>query len=418
MSRRMEAQAIQNAREAAAQRGPTARVAVIAGNYGNIAGGFAHVGRWIAVVLFAVFAVLLLQAAPVSAAVSYDNEELAVLRLINEHRAAAGRPALLLSDQLSATAERHASDMGTNGFFSHTTVASTRYPVGSEFWQRLEFDGYAGAGTSGENLAAGVDTASEVFDLWKNSPGHNENMLDPVVQGSRVTYKEIGIARVFASGSTYGWYWATEFGGVLDATAHDPFITGASAGPFGDVSSIHPYAGAIRELSEAQIVNGYDDGSFRPQNPVWRQHFAKMIVNTLELPVSEVDRAVFSDVDDYGPSTLYPDNYIAVAASTGITRGTGNGHFSPDADISRAQVVSMVVRALQSLQPGELAVPPVGYTATWQDFSTDHETNARLAEYNGLLAGMPLAGLDPWGKMTRGEVAQVLFNLRALLDGR
>ncbi|MHB0980014.1 MAG: CAP and S-layer homology domain-containing protein [Thermoleophilia bacterium] len=415
MSNRMGTSAVRRAREAAVLRRPTARVAVIER---ASEARLLHFAQWIAVGVFLVLAVLLLQTASASAAVSYDSEELAFLRLINEHRVAAGRPALLLSDQLSATAERHGTDMGTYDFFSHTTLSSARYPVGSEFWQRLEYDGYAGAGTSGENLAAGVDTASEVFELWKNSAGHNENMLDPVVQGSRVTYKEIGIARIFASGSTYGWYWVTEFGGVLDATAHDPFTTGASAGPFIDVSTAHPYVEAIKELSEAKVVNGYDDGTFRPQNPVWRQHFAKMIVSTLGLPVSEADRAEFSDVDDYGLTTLYPDNYIAVAASTGITRGTGNGQFSPAADISRAQVVSMIVRALQSLRPGTLAVPPAGYAATWRDFSTDHEANARLAEYNGLLAGMPLAGLDPWGKMTRGEVAQVLFNLHALLDGR
>lgn len=404
--------AVRRARAGAALREPAARVAVI----DRVSEArLLQFARWIAIGVFIVLAVLLLQTASASAAVSYDSEELAFLRLINEHRVAAGRPALLLSDQLSATAERHSTDMGTYDFFSHTTLSSARYPVGSEFWQRLEYDGYAGAGTSGENLAAGVGGAIEVFAMWKDSPGHNENMLDPSVQGSRVTFREIGIARVFVSGSTYGWYWATDFGGLVDATAHDPFTAGASAGPFSDVSTAHPYVEAIRKLSEAKIVNGYDDGTFRPQNPVWRQHFAKMIVNTLGLPVSEADRAEFSDVDDYGPATLYPDNYIAVAASTGITRGTGNGTFSPDADISRAQVVSMVVRALQSLRAGTLAAPPAEYAATWWDFSTDHEANARLAEYNGLLKGLPLADLDPWGRMTRGEVAQVLCNLEDLL---
>ncbi|MHB1343347.1 MAG: CAP and S-layer homology domain-containing protein [Thermoleophilia bacterium] len=405
---------VREAREAAQLREATARVAVLRVSDTN----FARMARWMAVCAFVVVSFLLLQAAPVFAAASYDGEELAFLRLLNEHRAAAGRPALLLSDQLSGTSERHGLDMGTYDFFSHTTAVSTRYATGSEFWQRLEADGYAGAGTSGENLAAGVSTAAEVFELWRDSAGHNENMIDPSVQGSRIAFKEVGIARVFVPGSTYGWYWVTDFGGVLDATAHDPFTAGASEGPFRDVTNTHPYAEAIAELSKAQIVNGYDDGTFRPQNPVWRQHFAKMIVCALGLPVSEADRAAFSDVDDYGPATLYPDNYIAVAESAGITRGTGNGRFSPETDISRAQVMSMVVRALQSLRPGTLVVPPTGYMASWRDFSVDHEGNARLAEYNGLLAGMPLANLDPWGKMTRGEVAQVLANLGDLVGGR
>ena len=43
------------------------------------------------------------------------------------------------------------------------------------------------------------------MDAWKNSPGHNQNMLD----GS---WTEIGIGRAYNSGSTYGWYWTTTFG--------------------------------------------------------------------------------------------------------------------------------------------------------------------------------------------------------------
>ena len=42
----------------------------------------------------------------------------------------------------------------------------------------------------------------------------------------------------------------------------------------------------------------------------------------------------------------------------------------------------------------------------------------RLAQFNGLLAGLPLSTLDPWGPMSRGEAAQVLSNLlRRLADG-
>jgi hypothetical protein len=43
-----------------------------------------------------------------------------------------------------------------------------------------------------------------VFNGWKNSSGHNQNMLNP-------NFKTIGIARVTGSGSTYGVYWVTDF---------------------------------------------------------------------------------------------------------------------------------------------------------------------------------------------------------------
>jgi hypothetical protein len=192
----------------------------------------------------------------------------------------------------------------------------------------------------------------------------------------------------------------------------------SSAFAFTDVPGSHAYATAIDDLSTRGIINGYDDGTFRPGNPVWRQHFAKMIVLTLDLPASEADVCPFGDVDIGGTSTLYPDNYIAVAASNGITQGTGPGTFAPTADIFRAQVITMVVRAAQNILPGTLLTPTGSYQNTWgTSFSSIHGPNARTAEYNGLLAGLPVASLDPWGKMPRGEVAQVLHNLLGLMEG-
>ncbi len=197
------------------------------------------------------------------------------------------------------------------------------------------------------------------------------------------------------------------------------------AGPalaFSDVPAGHPYAAAIADLSGRQIINGYEDGTFGPEKPTMRQQFAKMIVLSLGLPVSETDVCTFVDVDSSGPDNLYPDNYIAVAAAKGITAGTTPGHFSPDLLITRAQAVTMVVRALDQLEPGTLASTPAGFISTWGDFSPDHAGSAAKAESNGLLAGLGaddshpdgnLTALEPFGKMSRGEVAQLLHNLVA-----
>ena len=189
------------------------------------------------------------------------------------------------------------------------------------------------------------------------------------------------------------------------------FSSLAAAAFFPDVPDSHPYAAAIADLGGRGIIQGYEDGRFGPADPVMRQQFAKMIVLTLELPVSEADVCPFPDVDASGPTSFYPDNYVAVAAKKAITLGTGPGTFAPYANISRAQVITMVVRAAQSFYPGVLAPPPASYASTWGDFSPDHADQARLAEYNGLLSGLPLSSLDPWGDMPRGEVAQVLHNL-------
>jgi hypothetical protein len=339
-------------------------------------------------------------------AVSFDQEELLFLRHLNEHRRVNGLAPLALSDQLSLTAERHSSDMGVYGFFSHTTQRSDWYPAGSEFWQRLARDGYGNAGGTGENLAAGMALADQAFQSWKGSPGHNENMLDP---GS-VRWKEVGIARVQVSGSPFTWYWATEFGTDLDPTAHDPFA-GGGAGPFPDVNANHPFSAAIGDLSREGTISGFTNGTFGPGSPVIRQQFAKMIVGALALPVSENDISPFPDVPVSGPTDLYPDNFVAVAAARGLTKGTGPNTFAPAAQISRAQVVSMVVRAASGART-PLYTPPADYRSSWGNFSQAHQENARLAQFNGLLSNLPVAALDPWAPMPRGEVAQVLVNMQ------
>jgi hypothetical protein len=186
----------------------------------------------------------------------------------------------------------------------------------------------------------------------------------------------------------------------------------AHAAGFPDVPGNHPYETAINNLAARGIILGFPDGHFGPGEPVSRQQFAKMIVLTLGLPTSEADICPFSDVGVSGPGSLYPDNYVAVAAKTRITVGTSPITFSPWGNISRYQVITMVVRAAEQLHPTILAVPPPVYQSTWDPASSaEHGAHARKAQYNGLLSVLPLGGLDPWLPMSRGEVAQVLHNL-------
>src|SRR5512145_1030892 len=63
----------------------------------------------------------------------------------------------------------------------------------------------------------------------------------------------------------------------------------AGAFSFPDMASNHPYAAAVDELSDRGVINGFVDGTFGPEKAVTRQQFAKMIVLTLGLPVSEAD---------------------------------------------------------------------------------------------------------------------------------
>ncbi|MEQ1894730.1 MAG: CAP domain-containing protein, partial [Planctomycetota bacterium] len=103
----------------------------------------------------------------------------------------------------SSSASWFALDLGTRNYFAHVDL------LGRDPSQRAINCGYvAGAG---ENIAAGtvMDTVAKAFEAWRGSPEHNLNMLDG-------DYKEIGIARAYVPGSSYNWYWVTDFGMVKD----------------------------------------------------------------------------------------------------------------------------------------------------------------------------------------------------------
>ena len=193
----------------------------------------------------------------------------------------------------------------------------------------------------------------------------------------------------------------------------------ASASSFPDVPASCPYYVAISDLASRGIIGGYTNGNFGPNDPVTRQQFAKMIVLSGGYSVSEGDVCPFADVENGGPDSFFPDNYVAVCAAHGITTGKTATTFDPGGKITRYQVVSMAVRAVDNLAPGLLAAPPTSWAGntTWAADPT-HGANARRVEYGGLLAGLDLASLNPSGNMTRGEVAQVLHNLLLALAQR
>jgi len=136
---------------------------------------------------------------------SNDAEELAFLGLINNYRAASGLPALGASPILNKTSTWMAVDMAVKNYFSHTDSLNRQWD------QRMAACDVPkiGAWSWSENIAAWYDTAASVFDGWKNSPGHNANMLNG-------NFRSIGISRVAstlptAGNTTPGWYWVTDF---------------------------------------------------------------------------------------------------------------------------------------------------------------------------------------------------------------
>lgn len=186
---------------------------------------------------------------------------------------------------------------------------------------------------------------------------------------------------------------------------------------FADVPLDHHYFAAIQGMSERRLIAGYPRADrwadFHPADPVLRAQFAKMIVGALGIPVDEQMTSGFTDLGPDRATDLYPHEYVAAVADAGITKGKTLTTFDPYAQITRAQVASMVYRALIGLPSGAFATPPAGYPGTLGNFSNDHALGMRVLEYNGLLAGIDGfgQGWSPWAPATRAEVASILWEL-------
>ena len=198
--------------------------------------------------------------------------------------------------------------------------------------------------------------------------------------------------------------------------------TDEPAPAFADVSGVSPYRTPIVALAERGVVSGYPlldrVFNFRPDASLNRAQFCKMLVEALGLPVTEDLVPPFSDLGPDDPNSLYPDEYVAALTALGIIKGTGNGHFSPYAGITRAQLVTLLVRAADMLKPGYVpGVSPSDLArGTLGEFDSTHWKSMVRAEWAGLLDGLVGFGpnWDPWKPATRAEAAQMLWNLASM----
>ena len=94
----------------------------------------------------------------------------------------------------------------------------------------------------------------------------------------------------------------------------------------------------IEKLCDKKVLNGFPDGTFRPDESVTRAEFSKMLCILLSLPGSSAD---FSDVSTQ--DWFYP--YVAACAQNGIVKGF-DGCFMPQEKITREDCAVMVCRAM------------------------------------------------------------------------
>lgn len=113
----------------------------------------------------------------------------------------------------------------------------------------------------------------------------------------------------------------------------------STSNDFTDVAEGDWYNNAISTLTNVGVINGYPDGTFRPNASITRAEIVKIAVSFFEF-VEENDR-LFSDVEGH-----WAEAYIAAAAEKGLVNGYPDGSFKPDRNVTRAEAVTIINNVL------------------------------------------------------------------------
>ncbi len=153
-----------------------------------------------------------------------------------------------------------------------------------------------------------------------------------------------------------------------------------------DVASDAWYNTAVSTMTKAGIVDGYPDGTFRPDAPITRAEMAKIISLFAKLDKSE---SRFSDIAGH-----WAEAYIRLAAGNGWIAGYPDGTFGPQRNITRAETATMINRVLDRVPSEESHLLSRGVMQIWPDAnpgdwfylamqeatnSHDYERNAKWA---------------------------------------
>jgi hypothetical protein len=164
------------------------------------------------------------------------------------------------------------------------------------------------------------------------------------------------------------------------------------ASPFNDTVG-SPFYNDIMWLVDAGITSGCGSGKFCPRSAVTREQMASFLVRGLKLPATSTD--FFTDDD----ASAHRADINALAASK-ITGGCAEGRFCPSRTVTREQMASFLVRALN------LPTTSVDFFA--DDAGSPHEADINRLAASGITGGCGTASFCPSASINREQMAAFL----------
>lgn len=113
-----------------------------------------------------------------------------------------------------------------------------------------------------------------------------------------------------------------------------------------DVPQSATYYGAVAALHELGIIDGFSDGTFKPNDTLKRSQFAKMLSLGFDLKLAKATNSKFADVNNI--DDIATKRYILTLVNYNITNGTTATTFSPYVTLKRGQLATFLYRAMQA----------------------------------------------------------------------
>jgi hypothetical protein len=173
---------------------------------------------------------------------------------------------------------------------------------------------------------------------------------------------------------------------------------------FSDVSASHKNAKAILYLRDEEIIGGYPDGSFKPDNEVSRIEALKMLLLGLNKGLNPQKPVEFPDTD----ASQWYAPFIGRSLEIGMVKGYPDGSFKPANSVNRAEYYKILMGALGVDLP-EVTEDP------FTDVPKDawFASPVQYAKENGITDAV--TEFFPGGNVTRAEVAETLYRVIMLL---
>ncbi len=171
---------------------------------------------------------------------------------------------------------------------------------------------------------------------------------------------------------------------IVDADLHTPtrivleedqsVSKETSTALFTDMPDAQASQVAIKHLYDQGIINGYTDGSFKPNHSVSRAEFAKMLVMTADMRTTHTEKSTFTDV----ASSYWAFPYISTLAEKGIVQGKGDNRYDPSGTITIGEVLAIINRSFTFYADG--ASYPYALSGHWSDASFHQLVKANIVQ--------------------------------------